>query len=215
MLVKKYLFFIIFVLLAINSISNSVAYGFDLTYTDLNGNSINYSIFQGKYLIVEAMNTECIHCQDEAPVMDGVYQTFTNLTIVSITVNPNDTVSTMNAFNQYYNVNWLSGFDTGGKLSQKFNIQYTPTILFFDANGNLVHSWVGYTTFTNLKSVISEYVNVGNPSYSYTNTNSPSSPQHSLFGDIIGSPIFQGTFLLLIVILLYTKLTGGPKTVSK
>lgn len=55
------------------------AYNLDGSYTNLDGDEVEFSTFQGKPLLVEAFSTVCDHCLDQHPVMVELNDKYSSL----------------------------------------------------------------------------------------------------------------------------------------
>ena len=137
--------------------------------TNINGETISFSSFEGKLLFVEAFASDCYWCQKEHPELEKLYQEFASeINMVSISIKSDETVETLTQYIADYPTSWLIGFDDGLQFAREFNIKSTPTMLLFNQEGQLLSQKVGYTEYAELSSMISQYLSLPNPQPSNT-----------------------------------------------
>ena len=121
---------------------------YDYKLVDTHGNSIDFSNYKGKALVVHFWATWCPTCKLEASNIDALSKEYN---VVSIAVT-SGTDEVINAFMKQHQLTYRVISDAEGSLAQKFNIEAYPTTLIYSKKGNLKFSEVGYSTTVGLKA---------------------------------------------------------------
>ena len=115
---------------------------------DIEKNSIDFSTYKGRPLVVHFWATWCSTCKLEASNIDTLSNT---VDVVTIAVNSGSDKVLKNFMIekelQYKVIN-----DEHGELAKKFNIEAYPTTLIYNAKGELKFTEVGYSTTLGLKA---------------------------------------------------------------
>jgi len=159
MSIKKFLKEIVFTVLMVFVVSMVLNYIrqpeiheniYDYTLKDINQETIDFSTYKEKPLVVHFWATWCPTCKLEASNIDEVSKT-NNVVTIAVTSGSNSEIKT---FLKEKNLNFKVINDKDGVLAQKFNISAFPTTLIYDTNGSLKFTEVGYTTTLGLKTRI-------------------------------------------------------------
>ncbi|MCE7736916.1 MAG: TlpA family protein disulfide reductase [Candidatus Heimdallarchaeota archaeon] len=185
------------------------------TYTDIDGSTIPFSIYEGKLLMVEAFASDCPACWSQHDEMKKLHQEYsTEIFMIGITIKTDETVATLTQYLIDFPTDWPVGFDDGFQLAQDFNLRSTPTMLLFNQEGRLLQQKVGFTPFAELSSMVSQYLLISNPQPSDSiDGYDDEGDSGSVIEDLFGSTLFRISFLSILVIMVYLKMTG-PKTVA-
>ncbi|MCY3411844.1 MAG: TlpA family protein disulfide reductase [Candidatus Heimdallarchaeota archaeon] len=121
------------------------AYEINYSFTDLDNKDIPYSHYEGSYLFIEAIWTECRPCITYHTTVISLYETYKeDLQFLTVAVfNGSDTVDTARDFQTEYGGSWAFGLDQGW-LRLQYEFESVPTTLILDSQGNLLQSWVGF-----------------------------------------------------------------------
>lgn len=191
------------------------AYNLNLGFTNLGGNSVLFSSYQGKWLFVEWFWTQCHFCIQQHPDLEKLNNAITgNFTMVSL-AGSRDTLTTIKDFKAQHITSWVMGLDKSDAFAKKFGITGTPTMILFDPNGYLVKSWNGLTDFNTLYNYISPLVQ-GKVSYTTLTNNyvgNPGTPP-SVLGALFSNPIIQAGIGGSILVGLYLFINRKPNSES-
>lgn len=134
------------------------AYNLDGSYTNLDGDEVEFSTFQGKPLFVEAFSTTCDHCLDQHPEMVKLNDEYNGtLSMLSLTTNIDDDASKLLEYNSSYPTPWELGRNSDTTL-EDLDVKFTPTMVLFDSDGNYANCWVGFTEFAVLDFEINAFI---------------------------------------------------------
>ncbi len=175
---KKYSFFILFIIFIHHSFAQKAVP--DFTVTDIYGHTHKlYSDYlnNGKYVFIDFFSVGCQSCQELSPVLDTVYREFgcnygdvTFLGIDGYYDNPH-----VFEFTQDYQMSFpaISGNEGGGNpVFSDYNINYTPYKILIDPTGKIIadypfESTVKYYRDTLLKEGLTQQLCSGNDFWFY------------------------------------------------
>lgn len=118
----------------------------DFNLTDIDGIQFSLSDYTEKVVLLDFFATWCGPCISEIPHLKSLHEKFgEDLVIISISVSPSsDTVESLLRFRQEHEMNWIIARDTIG-VSDKYGVQYIPTLVIVDQEGYIQHRHVGLT----------------------------------------------------------------------
>lgn len=208
-------FKVIFILSTISllaSVQSSNAYLLPGSYMGLDGTPVSYDTYEGKYLLIEAFSTKCGACISYHPELAKVYDALSSqINMVSVSINAEDTIPVLNQFISEHPTSWDIGMDIDRYLVNTYGITHTPTTILLNEEGRRMDMSVGSKTASEVIGVVEGYLALTDPD----NTNSPGGFDDndgsggSLIEDLFGSTLFRISFLGILVIMLYIKMTGG------
>jgi thiol-disulfide isomerase/thioredoxin len=207
-------------LIFITSGSHTSAYLISDQYTNLNGDSVSFSIYDGSYLFVDAMATWCPHCQAQHTVLNQVYQEFSSeMNMLTLSVSSDDSLNDLKNFVADHNNPWDAGLDSDQSFGSSHNVQSYPTMILFTPTGGEITRWVGETSFSKLQSdlnyiILNSIVETSQiqSSVSIGQVGGDSSGSgSSIIGNLFGSPIFQAFLVISIILVIYVRSVGSPK----
>ncbi len=125
------------------------------TVKDVYGNTVRLTSLRGKVVVLDLFAIQCPPCRDqigELKVIDAQYSD-SKVVIISIDVNTQETVEDVRAFKEDYGAGWAFAMDTDN-VGPKYNVQYIPTLVLIDQDGNLVWTHSGLTSASKLEGLI-------------------------------------------------------------
>ena len=187
--------FLLLAVIVIGMIPPTVAKSiYTIHYTDLNGNTVSLDQYNGQKLVVEAFSSVCTHCIAFHPRLANMYEQYnSSLSLISISINPDDTAAKIKTFEQDHPTSWKIGLEKDD-LNSAYSIAGTPTTMMFDRNGNMQVCIVGEVS----QSVLNDHTEqfVSNSSYTY-NVDNGKCPQPSAADQFFGSIYFPITMALI------------------
>jgi peroxiredoxin len=126
---------------------DNTQYGTDMTFTTIDGGTINLADNQGKVVILYFFDLDCYYCGPEANILADIEDEYTSsqLEIILIDVHYYDSISKLKTWRENYNSNWdIVLDDVSSTYGKAFDIAYTPTTKILDNNGNIVNTIYGY-----------------------------------------------------------------------
>ena len=109
-------------------LSNRPAPAFRLP--DSKGRNVSLADFKGKFVVIEFMSTTCPHCQNFAPVLEGLQPQFRGkVGVVSIASYP-DNAATVAQFVQTYKVTYPVLYDPGHTTAMAYLKPAPPNYSF-------------------------------------------------------------------------------------
>lgn len=155
----------------------------NLKIQTVNGTNVYLTDYIGHPLILDLFATWCVPCQEQATLLSHVHNIYPEVTIVSASVDPHDTIAKLQLYKDQNNITWTIGNDIDNKANNLYGSTTLPTIAFFNANGTLKELKHSVATFGEVQSWIL------NP-----NSVSKSSTSFYIFGlgisSTLGFPLF-------------------------
>ncbi len=139
---KRVVFSLITITMLMSSLTSGSAYKLNLEFMGLDGNVYNFNIFEGKFLMVDAMASWCGPCLKSFPHLSEVYrqkQSVMNLLSLSVSPQTDDRDTLLNLQNTY-DIVWNMGIDNNLDFLDTFNVTIIPTYFLFDEAGSLVRT---------------------------------------------------------------------------
>lgn len=142
---KCNMFKTIFIILAVIwPITVSAAYVGDtmpeFSIETLDGQAIKSNEIRGEEsLMLIFWATWCPNCKKEIPLLNSLFSEFSpkGMRFLGINVGVNDSVTKVKRYAEKYKINYPLTFDEGSKLTRRFNVQGTPTIIIIDRQGTV------------------------------------------------------------------------------
>ncbi len=135
-------FIVIFFISSCNPNKNNM----DIHLSGVNTQSTTLQSFKGKVILINVFQTDCPACQEEIPSINKLYNDYKNnhnVKIIGISLNSNG----LNAFINYFNIQYPIYTINPSDLSKLGGIAYTPTTILIDKNGNIIERFVGVRDF--------------------------------------------------------------------
>ena len=123
----------------------------DVTFRDINQNSLELDDFKGKLILLNFWATWCAPCKEEMPSLDSLQSNsnLSNLKIFPINIGQEDT-SKMEFFFKELNIKNLDIYiDAPITLAKKFSLRGVPTTILFNKQGKEFARIIGSINFNN------------------------------------------------------------------
>ncbi|MCE7735884.1 MAG: TlpA family protein disulfide reductase [Candidatus Heimdallarchaeota archaeon] len=206
---RKYKFMkgrLLIFLLIILSLQRTSAYAIPESYTSNANISVDYSIFEGKYLFLEILQTTCGACINMHPIISDLYDYYkTRVSFLSLVYNEADTIPVLQDFISDHPTSWFIGRDPD--IDNYFQVQFTPTMLVLDKSGNILNRWNSaqdYETIAASLDQLSADEEVSITSLSNVDYTAPPPPDPPI-EVFFSSPITQAAIIIIVVAMIYKK----------
>jgi len=143
----------------ISSSSNSIP---DFTLPEvgpngLTGQSVTFSSFHGRVILLEFMESNCPHCEHMAPILSALYSQYGNNVVFISIVGPWNGVTLQDTENfiRAYGVTWTTVYDSSGIVFSNYGIQATPTFFIISRDGLVSSTFQGEQTLNTMTGAIS------------------------------------------------------------
>ena len=174
-----------------------LSYKLNLAFTDEDNNLTNLSIYQGNFLLVDAFATWCDSCREEMFHLQRLYdEVGDQLQMLSLSTDPEDTISMINEFKDEFQAPWDFGSDHDSQFLHSYPFITYPAAYLFNLDGKLVRTWTGITTTSKFLNDLSEFIDVPDNNYA--------DEELDMFVDnILSNPLFIITGSLILILILY------------
>lgn len=113
----------------------------DFSVTDLAGNEVKLSQFEGKPVVLNFWASWCGPCKSEMPDFETAYQKYKeeiHFVMVNLTDGTRETVEIASTFVKGQGYTFPVYFDTQSDAANTYQVYSVPTSYFIDADGNLI-----------------------------------------------------------------------------
>ncbi len=133
--------------------NGELAPGFSITSID--GAPVELDAYRGKVVVLDLFATWCGPCRTQMGELNQLraYYPKSQVVILSVDVDPKETIKQIRDFRDEYNADWTFSTDTDG-LGQKYDASSIPTMAVIDQDGNMVFRHAGVTTLAQLQALI-------------------------------------------------------------
>jgi peroxiredoxin len=111
--------------------------------TDIDGQSISLSDFQGESVLLNFWATWCGPCRAEMPYIQEVYDERLEPGLVILAVNIGESLTEVEEFMHDYNLSFPVLLDFKGNVAERYNIRAIPTTYFIDGDGIIRDMQIG------------------------------------------------------------------------
>jgi len=128
-----------------------------VTGDGLSDETVKLSSFQGKVVVLEFMVSWCPACQQMAPTVEYLKQSYRNQDVVFISVAGTQRGATAEStaeFIRQYRVTWTHVLDEDNSVFAKYRVESTPTYLILDRSGNILSRFQGVVPTDTLAEAI-------------------------------------------------------------
>jgi len=123
----------------------------------LTGQSVTFSSFRGKVILLEFMESSCSHCEAMAPVLATLNSEYGSNVVLLSVIGPWNGVTAQDAagFVQKYGVTWTIVYDSSGIVFSNYGVQATPTFFIISREGSISSTFQGEQKHDTLAGAIS------------------------------------------------------------
>jgi peroxiredoxin len=116
----------------------------DFKLTDINGQSVSLSSYQGKNVLINFWAISCAPCVEEMPYLQAIHNdTSAKGNLVILMINAGEDQTTVKSFIQTNKYTFPVLIDKQLDVAEKYYIQYTPTTVLIDKQGLIKFNIVG------------------------------------------------------------------------
>jgi cytochrome c biogenesis protein CcmG/thiol:disulfide interchange protein DsbE len=127
----------------------------DFVLTTFDGEQIDTEELRGKVIVINFWASWCKTCEQEAPELEQVYQSFRDDGVVFLGVDYVDTESEALAYLSKFNITYPNGPDLRTRISQAFRVRAVPETYIVSKDGILVDIKIGpYQSFTEIENAV-------------------------------------------------------------
>jgi cytochrome c biogenesis protein CcdA len=130
----------------------------DIPFTDLDGNEVSLSDFQGKVVVLDMMATWCPSCREGMADLVEVHEQYgDSIEMITIDIDLTETPAQLRDYQREYGAEWRFAMDNEDQdFLQEFNVQTIPKIVVIDINGDVVFSESVVISAEDLSEIINE-----------------------------------------------------------
>ena len=119
-----------------------------LTFTTIDGKTIESADLKGKVVLLDFWASWCIPCRKSFPEIDRLSKDFASKGVTVIAVNVDEQRKNADAFLSQFPHQVTVAFDSKGVSAKAFDLQGMPSSLIIDRGGHVRFTHMGYTDKT-------------------------------------------------------------------
>lgn len=135
--------------------NQSTPYQNNFKLSDINGNLVNLSDYQGKVVVLNFFAVGCPPCREEIPDFIEVYDDYKDKNVIFVGVSLDEDINVLKSFISDYGINYPVLIDDGN-VSNEWHIEYIPATFILDENGNKLNERIGYLPKEELATYIQD-----------------------------------------------------------
>jgi cytochrome c-type biogenesis protein len=130
----------------------------DIEFTDINGNTMSLSDFEGKVVVLDMMATWCPGCRKAMSELKEVHDEYGDrIEMISVDIDLKETSAQLRDFKKEFNAGWRFTMDTPDHdFLEKFNVKEIPKIIVIDPSGGVVYAKAAEIPASELADIIDE-----------------------------------------------------------
>ncbi len=130
----------------------------DFSLTDLDGETISLSSYQGKYVLINAWATWCPPCRAEMPDLNAFYQQHHDEGFEILAINAGDSWEEASQFAESYGLEFTVLLDQDGTVINGLGISGFPTSILVDPSGKVAMIHIGMMLPEDLRNKVLPYL---------------------------------------------------------
>ena len=195
----------IFLVFALSSVPVTQAYSLKGGYTRIDTQALDFTTFENTVLLVDATASWCTACDLQLQNLNKVYESVdSRVSILTLSIDISDDLSQVAELKTRYDSKWSFGLDSDLDFKGQYEVINLQTLFLFKEDGTVFKKREGVTSPKIILDAINEHFEV--PFEAAFNTDS-SAEAGTLLGDLFSNVLFRMVGLLLIVVVLYLKIT--------
>lgn len=124
--------------------------------TDIDGQSVSLSDFQGEPVLLNFWATWCGPCRMEMPYIQEVHNRWSEQGLVVLAVNIGESLTTVEGFIQDYSLSFPVLLDLEGNVAERYNIRGIPATYFIDSGGVIRDIQIGaFRSVAEIENILS------------------------------------------------------------
>jgi len=110
------------------------------------GKEISLKDYSGKIIMVDFWASWCPPCRKELPILQKIYDEYSEKDVVLIGINCDEDMRTGQGFVKDNNISFPMGYDTEGIVNQKYRVTAFPTLFIIGKSGKVERVHIGVPT---------------------------------------------------------------------
>ena len=112
---------------------------------DLSGDTLSLSALRGQAVLLNVWATWCAPCRHEMPGLQALHERYAGrgLRVVGVSVDTRGSDDPIRRFVDEFGISFTILFDPADAVSRRFRINAVPETFLIDAQGRIVHHWIG------------------------------------------------------------------------
>jgi peroxiredoxin len=129
----------------------------DFSGTDLNGQPVSLSSYQGKPVILRFWSTDCKFCRADTPIFNQYFEKYREAGLRVVYVNQHSDEATVRRFVADLEIGFPVLIDKDGAISTRYNIKVEPQTIIISPDHRILAAILGGVSEAELKNLLGGY----------------------------------------------------------
>ncbi|MFH1020178.1 MAG: TlpA disulfide reductase family protein [Pseudomonadota bacterium] len=130
----------------------------DFSGTDLSGQPVSLSGYQGKPVILRFWSTDCKFCRADTPIFNQYFEKYKAAGLRVVYVNRHSGEATVRRFVADLEIGFPVLIDTEGAISKHYNIKVEPQTIILSPDHRILAAILGGVSEAELKNLLGGYL---------------------------------------------------------
>lgn len=129
----------------------------DFSGTDLNGQPVSLSSYQGQPVILRFWSTDCKFCRADTPIFNQYFEKYKAAGLRVVYVNQHSDEATVRRFVADLEIGFPVLIDKDGAISSRYNIKVEPQTIIISPDHRILAAILGGVSEAELKNLLGGY----------------------------------------------------------
>lgn len=107
------------------------------------GGEIDLTSYRGRPIVINFWASWCVPCRQEAPILEGLWQSYQEGGVQFIGVNIQDAEADSSRYIREFGITYPNGLDADGRITVDYGVIGIPVTFFINREGIVERRWVG------------------------------------------------------------------------
>ena len=130
----------------------------DFSGTDLNGQPVSLSEYQGKPVILRFWSTDCKFCRADTPIFNQYFEKYKEAGLRVVYINRRSEEATVRQFVADLEIGFPVLIDKDGTISKRYSIKVEPQTIIISPDHRILAAILGGVSEPELKSILGGFI---------------------------------------------------------
>lgn len=131
----------------------------DFSITDLNGNHLSATAWQGSPVILRFWDTECKYCRADTPIVNRFFDQYQQrgLKVLYVAM-ANETIAGVRSFIQDLDIVFPVALDHEGRMAADYQVRMVPQTIFISPDQKIITAILGGVGEAEIEELVGKYL---------------------------------------------------------
>ncbi len=127
---------------------------FDFDQIAMSGERVGLKDLRGKAVVINFWASYCVPCQEEAPMLERVWNDYKDRGVVFLGINTEDPLKDALDYLAEYRITYPNAPDQGGRIEDKYRITGIPETFVINTDGEIIRHFLSQPNERDLRNEI-------------------------------------------------------------